>query len=89
MDEDPDNREAEHAVHLLTSQISSDLFDRLNSVVSSLLIVVSGSMETFEDIFWQKLVENDINPRAITVFINYITKVSSSSFLIFFIDLYG
>ncbi len=75
MDEDPDNREAEHAVHLLASQISSDLFDRLKSVVSSLLVVVSGSMESFEDVFWQKLVENDINPRAITVFINYIAKV--------------
>ncbi len=33
------------------------------------------AMETFEDVFWQKLVENDINPRAITVFINYIAKV--------------
>jgi hypothetical protein len=75
MDEDPDNREAEHAVNLLASQISSDLFDRLKSVATSLLAVVSGSINSYEDVFWQKLLENDINPRAITVFINYIAKV--------------
>jgi hypothetical protein len=81
LDEDPDNREAEHAVNRLASQISSDLFDRLKSIYSALLVVLSGSIETYEEVFWQKLVENDINPRAITVFISHIAKVSNNRYI--------
>ena len=76
LDENPDNFEAEQALSLLTNQISSDLFHHLKSISSTLQNVVSGLMENFEEVFWHRLVESDINPKAMMVFLNFIAKVS-------------
>ena len=78
LDEDPDNNDAEHAISLLINQISSELTNHLKGILSCLLKIVSGNMEKFEEVFWHNMAENEINPRALMVFLNYVVKVFST-----------
>ena len=47
----------------------------MKGIVASVLSLISISTDRFEDIFWRRLVESEIDPRSIVVFLCYVVKV--------------
>ncbi len=76
LDEDPDNAEALHAVHILLDGLSSDLPTFLGQALSSLEVFVErGNHEGAETgCFWQNLSAHDINPRMLSAFLHQLVS---------------
>ena len=75
LDEDPDNLEALHAVHILLGGLSYELTTLLEQALSSIEAflehVSQGSAERGE-CFWQNLSAQDINPRMLAAFLHHL-----------------